>query len=375
MMRPLLLLPFLLPVLLPFLPWGCSDPTEQPPLTSITVDRALGDADVEGFTRALGPRDFSFPDDHGPHPGFKHEWWYFTGNLEDGDGRHFGYQVTFFRIALAASGQARRSAWASRHIWMAHAALSDVQGGRHLAKERFSREAIGLAGARAAPWSIWVEDWRIDRPEETGRWSIRVGTDRFELELELDELRPPLLQGDAGLSRKGAAPGNASYYYSLPRLATGGAVRIDGVRHRVQGLSWLDREWSTSALGPGQAGWDWFSLQLNDGSDLMYYRLRRKDGSTDPHSRGLVQLPDGTRVDLYPDSVHIQPLGWWTSPSGERYPTAWSLRVPGLDRDLTVEALIPAQWMDLTVRYWEGAVAARDQDGPAGYGYLEMTGY
>jgi predicted secreted hydrolase len=368
MMRPLLLL-------LPFLLWGCSDPTPQPPVTPITVDRALGGADVEGFTRALRPRDFSFPDDHGPHPGFKHEWWYFTGNLEDGGGRHFGYQVTFFRIALAASGQARRSDWATRHIWMAHVALSDVQAGRHLAKERFSREAIGLAGTRTAPWAIWVEDWRIARSNETGRWSVRVGTDRFDLELELDELRPPLLQGDAGLSRKGAEPGNASYYYSMPRLATSGTVRVDGVRHRVQGLSWLDREWSTSALGPGQAGWDWFSLQLNDGSDLMYYRLRRKDGSSDPHSRGLAQQPDGTRVDLHPDSVHIQPLGWWTSPSGARYPTAWSLRVPALDRDLTVRALIPEQWMDLTVRYWEGAVEARDQHGPAGYGYLEMTGY
>jgi len=361
------------PLLLFALLGACSDPTPEPARQPLTVDQTMGAEVDEGFARALGPREFHFPTDHGPHPEFKHEWWYFTGNLEGGDGRRFGYQVTLFRIGMAADGPARESAWASRQIWMAHAALSDIQAGVHLARERFSREAVGLAGAQTEPPAVWVEDWRISR--DTDNWRIHIAADGFNLKLELEELRPPVLQGDAGLSQKSAEPGNASYYYSIPRLATRGSIQVGDIDHEVQGLSWLDREWSTSALGPDQAGWDWFSLQLEDGSDLMYYRLRRKDGSADPHSRGSVQLADGTRRDLRPATVELQPLDWWQGPEGERYPIAWTLSVRPLDRQLTVRALMPEQLMDLTVRYWEGAVEILEGDETVGYGYLEMAGY
>ncbi len=360
-------------LLLLFLSACAETPPEPPKEAAISVDQAMGGTGDEGFARAFEPRTFRFPDDHGPHPQFNHEWWYFTGNLSSGDGRRFGYQVTFFRIALAPHVPERASAWATRQLWMAHVALSDIQAGQHQARERFSRDAVGLGGARTEPLSVWVEDWRIGRTGE--RWRITINTADFALELELDELRPPVLQGDAGLSRKSAEPGNASFYYSIPRLRTRGSVRVDGRSHPVRGLSWLDREWSTSALGPEQAGWDWFSLQLADGSDLMFYRLRRKDGSVDPFSRGTLLTADGRRLDLEASDVALRPLQWWQGPDGERYPVAWSMHLLPLNRELTVRALLPDQLMDLTVRYWEGAVEVSEGGKPVGFGYLELAGY
>jgi predicted secreted hydrolase len=354
---------------------GCTGPEPEPRAQAIWLDQAMGGDGDTGFARALHPRAFQFPTDHGAHPEFKHEWWYFTGNLAGVDGHRFGYQVTFFRMGMAAGGPARESAWATRQIWMAHVALSDIEAAEHQARERFSREAIGLAGAEMDPLRVWVEDWRIVRAAGSGIWSIRIAAEGFGLELELEKQRPPVLQGDAGLYQKGSKPGNASYYYSIPRLTTRGRVMVADNSYRVQGLSWLDREWSTSDLGTSQVGWDWFSLQLADGSDLMYYQLRRKDGTADPHSRGSLVLADGRRLDLSPDAVELRPLRWWQRPGGPRYPIVWSLSALPLGHTLTVRALLPDQLMDLTVRYWEGAVEVRDGDESVGYGYLEMTGY
>ena len=373
-MRPFaLLLPFLCLL-------GCCGP-DQDPDKAISLHQAMSDGssgnDDAGFARTLEPRSFSFPQDHGPHPEFKNEWWYFTGNLADESGRRFGYQVTFFRIGLAADGAARTSRWATRRVWMAHVALSDIRAGEHHARERLVRGALGLAGATTEPLRAWVEDWSLSREADSEPWRLEIETDAFSLDLELNALRPPVLQGDRGLSRKSAEPGNASYYYSIPRLETRGELSVEDRGYRVQGLSWLDREWSTSALGPEQAGWDWFSMQLDDGTDIMYYRLRRKDGRPDPHSRGSVQLPDGTRVDLLPEEVELRPLKWWENRDGRRYPIVWEFRAMRLRRTIRVQALIPDQQMDLSVRYWEGAVELLDarDSGHLGYGYLEMTGY
>jgi len=369
-MRPLILLLTLLPLL------GCSGPDQEAD-GKIAVDQAMGGDDTAGYARAFAPRTFSFPADHGPHPQFKNEWWYFTGNLADAAGHRFGYQVTFFRVGLAAEGPERSSRWATRTVWMAHVALSDIAAGEHLARERLVRGALGLAGASLEPLRVWVEDWSLSRDPESGSWRLEIATDAFSLDLELNALGPPLLQGDRGLSQKSAEPGNASYYYSIPRLESRGELSLAGRVHRVSGLSWLDREWSTSALGPEQAGWDWFSMQLDDGTDIMYYRMRRKDGQADPHSRGTARLADGTRVDLLPDEVELQPLKWWQSDDGRRYPIAWELRLQRLQRNIRVQALIPDQEMELSVRYWEGAVKLLDAEDSShlGYGYLEMTGY
>jgi len=307
----------------------------------MTVDQALSGEDDAGFARALAPRPFVFPEDHGPHPGFKNEWWYLTGNLAGVDGRRFGFQATFFRIALAPGAPQRESAWATRQVWMVHAALSDVAAGRHIARERFARGALGLAGAQANPLRVWVEEWRLEE-QQVGEWRLLLDGGDFSLDLALEPLRPPLLQGDKGLSRKSAEPGNASYYYSITRLATGGRIRVGGREYPVQGLSWLDREWSTSALGKQQVGWDWFSLQLDEGSDLMFYHLRERSGESSAQSAGSVVRAGGTQLGLKADDVILTARRWWENRIGVRYPIAWELYIKPLHRRFVVEALIAA---------------------------------
>lgn len=349
--------------------------SEAPPPASVSVTEQLGGAPAEGFLRAETPREFRFPADHGPHPGFRNEWWYLTGNLDGAGGQRFGYQATFFRIALDPRPASRDSPWAASEAWMAHLAVSDAATATHRGVERFARGAAGLAGATAAPLRVWLEDWTLDGDDAGARWRLRATADDFALDLTLQPIRPPILQGDAGLSRKSVEPGNASYYYSLPRLETRGTVTLGDARHAVAGLSWLDREWSTSVLGADQAGWDWLALQLADGHDLMYYRLRRADGSVDAMSRGSLVDGAGARVDLGPE-LDLRPVRHWTAPDGRRYPVEWALRLPQSPEELRVAAAFDAQQMALAVRYWEGMVDVRDAAGTLrGRGYLEMTGY
>jgi len=350
---------------------------EPPSRAPMRVADALGQAPAGGFARALGPRRFVFPADHGPHPQYRSEWWYLTGNLADETRRHYGFQVTFFRIGLEAHPPARASRWAASQVWMAHAALSDLDGGRHLAAERFARDALGLAGARADPFRVWLEDWSLSAPGTDLPWHLQTDAGPFALNLDLSALRAPLLQGENGLSRKSAQPGNASYYYSITRLDTRGRLRIDGRERQVSGLAWLDREWGTSALGPDQLGWDWLALQLADGSDFMFYRLRRRDGSTAPESAGMLLSPDGSLRRLAPADLTFNPVRFWTAQDGTRYPVAWSVSMPSLGRRWRVEAALDDQLMDLGMRYWEGAVrvlAPRSGE-LLGRGYLELTGY
>jgi predicted secreted hydrolase len=349
--------------------------SESPPPASLSVTEQLGGAPAEGFLRAEAPREFRFPEDHGPHAGFRNEWWYLTGNLDGADGHRFGYQATFFRIALDPTPATRHSHWAASEVWMAHLAVSDATTATHRGVERFARAAAGLAGAETEPLRVWLEDWALDSDDGGATWRLRATTDDFGLDLALRPSRPAILQGDGGLSRKSAEPGNASYYYSLPRLETLGTVTLGGGRHAVTGLSWLDREWSTSVLGAQQVGWDWLALQLADGRDLMYYRLRREDGSVDPMSRGSLVDGAGARTELGPD-LDLRPFRHWTAADGRRYPVEWTLRLPREADELRVVAAFDAQQMPLAVRYWEGMVDVRDASGALrGRGYLEMTGY
>ncbi len=348
----------------------------EPDASRVRVAAALG-GDSEGFAQATAPRDFHFPQDHGPHPEYRNEWWYLTGNLQDQQGRRFGFQATFFRIALAPQDHPRQSAWSTRQVWMAHAALTDVAGRKHLAEERFARQALGLAGARAEPFRVWLEDWEIVSEPAGGGWKLRLRSDDFALDLDLLAQRDPLLQGDAGLSRKNAMAGNASYYYSIPRLRVRGQIELSDGSHEVEGLAWLDREWSTSALHADQVGWDWFALHLADGRDLMFYQLRDRDGQTDRHSAGSWVDAEGRQTPLSAQQVRLTPLEWWTAPDHRRYPVAWELSLPESGETLRVEALLPQQWMDLSVRYWEGAVDVIDPRDRTrlGFGYMELTGY
>ena len=338
-----------------------------------------GDGDA-GFEKAIEPRDFVFPDDHGPHPGFRNEWWYVTGNLDADGGRRFGFELTIFRFALTPSLPAAASNWRSNQVYIAHFAVTDADGDRFLAAERFSRGAIGLAGAQSSPFRVWIEDWEIaalqaGTPE---RWQLRAADPGFSLDLELTAQKPPVLNGDAGLSQKSAEPGNASYYYSITRWLTEGSLRLGDDEFRVSGLSWLDREWSTSALGADQLGWDWFALQLSDGSELMFYNLRKLDGSQDELSAGTWVDADGRSLHLEREDVEVTVTDTWESPEGGIYPSGWTLRVPGKGLALDIRPVMDDQELFTTVRYWEGAVDVQGQRGGApieGRGYVELTGY
>jgi predicted secreted hydrolase len=355
-------------------------PAPQPDRAPIAVAEALG-GEAQGFARALAPRRFVFPDDHGPHPDFRTEWWYFTGNLRAADGRHFGYQFTIFRIALAAEPVARASAWAAEHAYMAHLALTDVDGRRFYHSERFSRDGLRLAGAQAEPLRVWLHDWRMEgltAGEAFPPMRLRAEAADFAIDLTVESKKPVVLQGEQGLSQKSAEPGNASYYYSLTRLRTVGSVRFGAEEAQVEGLSWLDREWSTSALGADQLGWDWFSLQLDDGRELMYYQLRQRDGSPDPHSSGTLVAVDGQSSRLLVDDVQLEILSHWSSPRGGRYPSRWRLQVASEGLDLEIVPLLADQELHGAFRYWEGAVAVRGRGAGgvvSGNGYVELTGY
>ena len=356
---------------------------------TVSVTEALGGSESARFRRAYAPRAFNFPDDHGPHPDFRTEWWYFTGNLADGDGRRFGFQLTFFRFALApeqtppaetSTVEKRASAWGTRQVYMAHFALTDASGKRFQAVERFSRDALGLAGAQAKPFRVWLEDWRAEGDVSgPGALELAARTQSMGIELTLQGGKPLVLHGDQGLSRKSMEPGNASYYYSRTRVPATGRLWIGGRTYEVTGQAWLDREWSTSALGSGQAGWDWFALQLGDGRELMFYQLRRKDGAADPMSAGTLVSADGKARGLTARDVQIRVTEHWKSPvDGALYPAAWQVDVPGEGIALAVSPLLDNQELDLSVRYWEGAVQVHRRGSAkqsAGWGYVELTGY
>lgn len=373
------------------------------------IEAMGGDDDATLYARATEPRAFEFPVDHGAHPMFRTEWWYVTSNLFAEDGRRFGSHFTIFRSALAppspmgaseSTEGAYGARWATNDIYMGHFALADAEAGTFTESERFTRASALLAGAQTDPaptatrdstgFRVWMDDWAmesVDAPRSgpDGVFPLRLRardpSQGTAIDLLATPSKPVVLQGDNGLSQKGDEPGNASYYYSFTRLDMVGSVVSDGDTIRVTGQAWMDREWSTSALDETQAGWDWFALQLDDGRDLMVYRLRGVDGSTDPLSEGVLVAPDGTHRRLSADDFQLEVLERWTSEiDGAEYPSTWRVAVPSEGIALRVEPILRDQEMDVTVRYWEGAVDLFDaEDGraaePLGRGYVELTGY
>jgi len=361
---------------------ACGAPVAPALQTQLTVAESMNRADTSGFKKAIEPRTFSFPADHGPHDGYAVEWWYLTGNLTASDGRELGYQFTLFRSGITPPTDDAQalSAWRSDTAFMGHLAVTDVTGQRFFAYERFSREAIGLAGAQAAPFRVWLDDWQVTSADPAVQTMQLIANEgEIALDLMIDSRQPPLLQGDAGLSQKSAGAGNASYYYSMTRMPTTGQMTIAGEVYTVTGNSWMDREWSTSALADDQEGWDWFALHFVDGSDLMIYHLRRTDGTSDPYSAGIYRGADGQVVRLKSDDITFVPQGSWRSPhTGGIYPAAWRIQVVPLDLSMTVTPALADQELQVTVRYWEGTVRVRGEMAGAplsGIGYLEMTGY
>lgn len=361
---------------------GCDDAADGV-RASVSVAEAMS-GDTTGYARADRVRAFSFPADHGPHPAFKAEWWYVTGTLDaaDGSDRRFGVQFTVFRSALrpdTAAAAERSSAWATDQLYMAHVGIGDVAGGRFYSSDQIARGAAGLSGATADPVAAFVGAVRLDQAGPLGAGGavpirVRGRAEGAAYDLTARPVKPIVFQGDRGLSQKGAGPENASYYYAQTRMATTGTVTPpDGEAVPVEGLTWLDREWSTSALSEGQVGWDWFALHLDDGRDLMLYQIRWDDASRTPLGEGSLVAADGTKRRLSAADFSLEPLETWESPRGGAYPVRWRARVPGAGLDLTVAAPLDDQELDATVRYWEGTM---DVSGTVtGTGFLEMTGY
>jgi predicted secreted hydrolase len=323
---------------------------------------------------------FAFPRDHASHPAFKIEWWYYTGNVETAAGRRFGYQVTFFRVGVDPA-PANPSAWAVRDLFMAHLAVSDPTGGRYRYDEKLTRGGPGLSGAATDRYRVWNEDWRAGLDAQ-GRHVISAQGRTVGVELVLDEGKPPAINGIDGISQKGAAAGNASHYYSITRMPTRGTLTVDGERFEIRGESWMDHEFGTSFLEREQQGWDWLSLQLGDGRELMIYQLRRGDGSRDPRSSGTLVDAEGRTTHLGAGDFTITATGpTFRSASGATYPVGWSIAVPAAGLALTVSTPLENQELVTPaagIAYWEGLVdvAGTSRGTPiTGRGYLEMTGY
>ncbi|MDP4189988.1 MAG: lipocalin-like domain-containing protein [Bacteroidota bacterium] len=358
---------------------------------SVLLRSVLADEDTSGYERAIAPKKLVFPKDHGPHPEFKTEWWYFTGNLDTKYGRHFGYQFTIFRISLAKKSLAKQSfdtstpsPWRTNQIYMGHFTITDVKNNKFYCFERFSRGSENLAGASSLPFKVWLEDWNVEAYSNdaiNGIPELRLLAKEGDISarLSLKSLKNPVLQGDRGLSQKGEGKGNASYYYSLPRMKTEGTISIADEEFSLNGLSWMDREWSTSALDKNQSGWDWFSLQLNDGREIMYYQMRRSDGSKDRYSNGIIISPDGKVTKLNKDEVELHVLSYWTSPRDKaQYPSTWRLKIPKGNIDLQIVPYVKDQQLNVSIHYWEGAVRFWSNSSDktlSGNGYVELTGY
>jgi len=346
------------------------------------LSELLSDGGVEGYAKALSPRIFEFPLDHGPHPEYRNEWWYITGNLDGSEGERFGYELTIFRFSLTPFDDSDiLSSWQSNQVYVGHFAITDVAANKFHVAQRYSRGSVGLAGARADPFRVWLDDWLVEADGGEGdslRWRLRAQDSDVELNLDLQSLKAPVLNGEGGLSKKSAEAGNASYYYSLTRLQTDGTLRIEDQTYFVSGQSWLDREWSSSALSSDQRGWDWFALQLSDGSELMFYQLRHNDGTVDRHSAGTWNDADGNTSYLAHSDVELSVSNKWTNEQGSEYPAEWQLSIPALNVKLEILPVMAEQELVTNVRYWEGAVdvtGTADGKPLVGRGYVELTGY
>ena len=347
------------------------------------VVEALSSTNTEGFERAYEPIDFIFPQDHGAHTAFQTEWWYFTGNLDDEAGERYGYQLTFFRSAANANSPERPSNLAANQIYMAHFAVTEESAAKHHSFERYSRGAGDLAGALGEPaFAVWLEDWRVEE-SKPGRFEMKATASGdngpVAIDFILTETQPAIRHGDAGLSQKSAEPGNASYYYSLIGLETSGTITTPSKSAEVSGLSWMDHEFGTSSLSKDALGWDWFSIQLDNGAQLMFAQIRTADGGVIDEFDGTLVLPDGSQESLTSLDVHLTVLDQWTSPySGATYPSAWNLGIPRHGIELEVKPLIEDQEMKVGYVYWEGAIDAVGTmmgEDVSGNGYVELTGY
>jgi len=336
---------------------------------------------VAQYRTALPGYHYEFPRDHFNHPEFQTEWWYYTGNVKSSDGHGFGFELTFFRQAVSRDS-AKAAAWDVRDLYLAHLALSDLDGGKFRHAERTNRSGPGIAGADEPSGRIWNGNWQI--VWENGEQKLQAIDDRFQLRFALRSEKPPLIHGRDGVSQKAEGAGRASHYISLTHLTTSGFIELGGRKFEVTGTSWMDHEFFTHQLTADQTGWDWLSLQLEDNTELMLFHIRRRDGSIDPYSAGTFLDAQGKAMHLRASDFALIPLGkTWKSPAtGAVYPIEWKLAIPRLGLELEVKTPLESQELTgktkLTPNYWEGSIlltGKRNGQAAGGVGYLEMTGY
>ena len=327
---------------------------------------------ADGFEAVEPGREIQFPEDFGPHPSFRIEWWYVTANLTAENGQVFGAQWTLFRqAAKPGTADPAPSEWSSSEFWMGHAALTSVD--RHYSAEKIARGGIDQAGAKPVPFEAWIDDWSFAIvPASSGQpptYKINADGEHFSYSLDMIATGPMVLQGDKGYSVK-SDQGQASYYFSNPFLKVNGSVTLDGKKLQVTGDAWLDREWSSQPLAADQKGWDWFSLKFESGEKLMLFGLRGATGA--PFKSATWITPDGQTEKLDGASLQMQPLRF-ASVAGREIPVEWSIKIPSKNVTLTVKALNDDSWMTTSISYWEGPVMATGSH--QAKGYLEMTGY
>lgn len=334
-----------------------------PPMTAMAQGFAGMGSEAEGFAVPAPAPQFDFPADHGAHPDYRIEWWYLTANMTGPDGTPYGLQWTLFRSALAPH---TTQGWDSPQIWLGHAAVTTPDA--HYTAERLSRGGTGQAGVTAAPFEAWIDEWHL-RGDTFDAMALRAAGPQFAYDVALTAQGPLIFHGEGGYSIK-SQQGQASYYYSQPFFALEGTLTLPQGNVAVTGTAWLDREWSSQPLASDQTGWDWFSLSFDGGDKLMGFRLRQADGSY--YTSGTWITADGTTTALPDGSFDATPLAI-TDVGGRNVPTRWQVRVPDYGVDVTVGALNPQAWMNMSIPYWEGPVRVTGTH--SGIGYLEMTGY
>ncbi len=351
----------------------------------VVVTPVLAFDGTSEFTAAKEGYRYEFPRDHGSHDTFRTEWWYYTGNLTTKNGRQFGYQLTFFRRGMPANQvKTQPSKWSITQLYLSHFAVTDLSNKQFRHAEKVSRAGLGKAGAEAEHLRVWIDQWRAESSDtQPDHHTLTAAEGNMEIRLDLSPEKPLVVHGASGISRKGAESGQASHYYSFTRMATGGTITIGKESFDVTGNSWMDHEFGSADLGKDLVGWDWFSIQLDNQTELMLYRLRRADGSPDPVSSGTFIDRDGKTQHLAIGEFTLEPLTHWTSPASKgRYPQMWRLTIPSKQLFLELIPLMAEQELitsrSTQVTYWEGAIevtGAANGTPIRGRGYMELTGY
>ena len=343
---------------------------------------------------ALPGYKFEFPRDHASHDEYKTEWWYYTGHLQADDGRQFGYELTFFRIGMDVANGVKKQPWSVRDAYMAHFAVSDISGKRFFHTQRLTRAGVGFAGAEKDRYRVFNQNWSAEETGHAGRvrsqslyaeptQHLKAASGDYAIDLDLHTDKPPVIHGENGVSQKAGCVGCASHYYSFTRLITDGELTAYGKKLKVKGISWMDHEFGSNQLTKEQIGWDWFSIQLNDQTELMLYVMRKKDGTLDEHSSGTLVRTDGSTQHLLLSDYQIEHTGSWHSTvSGATYPMGFKVTVPGSKLSLTITPELLDQELNKhsqrDVTYWEGACKVHGTEGDKpidGQAYVEMTGY